>query len=261
MNMSSPHLKEAARAGIRSLPANPMSEYAFRGQLQPALLALLPLVATIIIMFPPTRNVSASVYGIAVASGLTFLLAQATRALGRKLEPKLFKQWSGKPTTIWLRRFDNHLDSHTKERYYRILEEAIPGWKVPSKVEEKRTPKISDAKYDSAVLWLREKTRNKHGFSIVHTELTAYGFRRNTLAIKPVALWCSIFASVMNAGIVYFDWSGNERINVISIVACVSSVVYFGVWMFVVRTAWVRDAADAYARALLASCESIASSS
>src|SRR5207302_5823609 len=131
------------------------------------------------------------------------------RARGRLLEKRLYSEWGGIPTTAWLRHRDDNLDSITKARYHRFLESRIDGLKIPSAESETNDPAAADKAYASAVKWLLEYTRNAKSFPLVFNENVYYGFRRNTLAAKPVALYLLGGIAVMAAWITYYRYGLN----------------------------------------------------
>ena len=92
--------------------------YSLRARLQPALLPLFPLFVTIAVWVPGLYHTGAGLAGLATACGVTVLLAHVARERGRRAEIRLFNEWGGKPTTIWLRHSDGNLDDHTTRRYH-----------------------------------------------------------------------------------------------------------------------------------------------
>ena len=236
--------------------------YSLRARLQPALLTLLPLLVTIAAWFPALHEAAAGLVGLAAACGLTMLLAQIARLRGRKVEQQLFKVWGGKPTTIWLRLRDNNLDSHTKARYHTCLQERIPGWEPPTLEEEDERFTETDARYDSAVRWLRERARDKTRFPIVFQENVGYGFRRNLYGLKPIGIVVAVLAVGVNALMLHLHLNNTATGSAFPVVGLATFA--FGIfalvaWLVVASPAWVRDAGDAYARALLSICDEASS--
>jgi hypothetical protein len=228
--------------------------YSLRARLQPALLCLLPMFITIATWFPALYKAAVALVGLAAACGLTMLLAQIARLRGRRVEERLFSLWGGEPTTAWLRHCDHHLDTNTKARYYTCLAEGIPGWEAPTLQDEYERSAETDARYDSAARWLRERTRDKGRFSILFHENVNYGFRRNLYGLKPIGTVLAALTAVLNAALLYRHPSG---FPVIGVSALAFSILALATWLVIVTPGWVRDAGDAYARALLASCDEL----
>lgn len=231
--------------------------YSIRARLRPALLTLFPALVMVASLFPATyKTIGTAIGSLAITCGVLALFAQAARYLGRKKEVELYERWGGVPTTVWLRHGDTNLDSTTKKRYHTFLVKHVPKLKLPTAREEEKNPLDADDRYRSATKWLLEYTRDKKKFPLVFEENVNYGFQRNTLALKPIAIVVialCIVGTVLNAYLRYgFDFSDIEMDSYISFGISFIALI---VWLTVVTPDWVKDAAHAYARALLASCE------
>lgn len=231
--------------------------YSLRARLRPALLVLFPALVAIAMLYPGVYQSLGAVLGsLVLTCGVLALLAQAARYLGRKKEIALYRAWGGIPTTGWLRHRDARLDATTKRRYHTFLEKRVPDLKLPSAKDEQKNPTAADDSYRSATKWLLEYTRDKKKYPLVFEENVNYGFQRNTLALKPVALFVialSIGGTLLDAYVksgISFD-----ALTQGTVIALAVSLLALIVWFTIVSADWVKDAADAYARALLASCD------
>ena len=135
----------------------------------------------------------------ALASGLfaavAFVVSQATRDAGKRLEARLWPEWDGSPSVRFLRHRDTAIDSVTKCRFHKRLVElgAVPS--MPTLDDENLDPTGSDAFYRSASDWLRAKTRDEKKFNLIFKENVNYGFQRNLLGCKLIGLViCAISA-------------------------------------------------------------------
>ena len=186
-------------------------------------------------------------------------MAHLTRSLGRNAENRLFKEWGGKPTTIWLSHQDNNLDPMTTARYHLFLTQNVPNWRAPDATEECKDFEKASLVYDSAVRWLRESTRDKSKFKLLFQENISYGFRRNLYGLKKLGIFISISCLLINVMATYriftSDTTGLEVVGWASLAVC---ALVFLSWTCVIKKSWVRDAANGYARALLASCDQLA---
>lgn len=228
--------------------------YGRRARLQPTLYAILPLVVTVFVWIPSIYNIWGVVLSFATSWGVLTLMTGWTREKGRAIEKELYVEWGGKPTTIWLRRSNSNLDDTTKNRYYSFLEKNIEGWITPTSDEERLNGIACDNKYDSAVRWLLEQTRNTNDFPLVFKELISYGFRRNLRGMKGFGITVSVTVIIINIFLIYFLEPSRTLLPlVLTLVA--GSTLSLLAWVFIVTKNWVRDSAYAYARALLASCD------
>ena len=235
-------------------------KYSLQARVWPALLVLFPLLVTLIVWVPRVYELAVGLSGLALASGAILLLANIARSMGRRVEPSLFEEWKGKPTTLWLSHADGNLDDRTKARYHKFLSEHVDDWTAPSPEEELKDPDAAAAAYDSATRWLREKTRNQEKFGLVFKENVSYGFRRNLFGLKKVGLAISVLCGIGNSwALCAGSLDGEKLSHPEGFASLILSLLMILAWTFIIRPRWVRDSADGYARALLATCDQIGS--
>jgi hypothetical protein len=123
-----------------------------------------------------------------LASGvLLFGLSDLARRVGKRLEPKLYMKWGGKPSTVIMRHGNNSVDAATKASYHAFMAGKL-GTKAPRRADEATKLAECDAFYERCGNWLRENTRDTKKFKILFDENVTYGFRRNLLGLKYAAL-------------------------------------------------------------------------
>lgn len=233
-----------------------MDRYARRARLYPALLTLFPALVTVLILYPAAyASLASGLVSLAIGCGVLMFLASIARYLGRKTEQQLYELWGGKPTTLWLRHRDTNLDPVTKQRYYAFLTKNVPGWSMPTPSEEAADPASADGYYTSAVTWLLEHTRDKGQYPLVFEENINYGFHRNMLALRPIAVTINLVCIgfiLLNAYVLH------HLVNLADVGIVVTLCISIGMlafWTFIVSPDWVKSIAYAYARALFASCD------
>lgn len=231
-------------------------KYARNAQLKPGLLIVVPAVVTLTAFVPGALDVAKALGGVVVTVGAAFALAQMARSRGRRLEPQLYQLWGGMPSVAWLRHRDPRIDGYTKRRYHDFLASKILGWVPPTADTEAEQPSKADDAYASASRWLRENTRDASKFPRVADENISYGFRRNSLGSRSYGVTIAARSALAAAALMamfklYLGWP----ISALQILSFALDLVFLWYWFIVVKPDWVRDAADAYARALLAACE------
>jgi hypothetical protein len=231
-------------------------KYARNAQLKPGLLIVVPAVVTLIAFVPGALDVAKALGGVVVTVGATFALAQIARSRGRRLEPQLYQSWGGMPSVAWLRHRDPRIDGYTKQRYHDFLSSKIPGWLPPSPDAEAENPSKADDAYASASRWLRENTRDAQKYPRIAEENMSYGFRRNSLGSRRYGATVAAISALAAAALMTLvKLHFGSAISAFQILSVCLDLVFLWYWVAVVRPDWVRDAADAYARALLAACE------
>lgn len=253
---------------------NLFDSYSRQARLFPGLLTIFPPLLAILAWFPwlILSSVMASLLTLAMSCGLLYGLASYTRTKGRRVEAKLIKKWGGWPSTLLLRH-SSSLDTYTRKRYHDFLEAALPSMVFPGPEQEKYHPKEADDVYASAVKWLIERTRSSKDFPMLFRENVQYGFRRNLLGLKPMAIFlCIMTCAVSFLAVTYssdniinalksLDWRAAivilDGYGAAVISAVVINLVAVPVWIFLVTKKWVQEAGFQYAAALLACCDKI----
>ncbi len=231
--------------------------YDRKARLYPALLVMLVPAVAASLVAPVFSSQLTGLASLAIAFGGLMLLSSLGREWGKRREPQLFERWGGPPTTLMLLRAKSQLDQLTLDRYRKFLEGKIQGLQFPDSASEASDPANAAVICASSVKWLREATRDTKKFGLVFSENTNYGFRRNLLGVKPLAVALCVLTLAATALHAWLSTAGNLSIVtsqswVSAMVACIGFVI----WAFIVDEEFVETTAYAYATALLASCDS-----
>ena len=225
--------------------------YGRKARLYPAFLALIPVFALITFYTNWLELKPSSAVWIVVASATLFALADFSRQRGKAVEKTLLSHWDGFPSKTLLRHRDDAIDPQTTARYHRAAERLIDGLKMPTVEEEDRNPKDSDDAYQTVTQYLLPKTRDKAQFGLLCNENVNYGFRRNMLGLKPIALLINV---VSIAYLVWMNWpvvsAGTmpEQRSIGLFAGLIGLCVF---WTFFVSAERVKSAAIDYANQLL----------
>jgi hypothetical protein len=250
---------------LDDLVAKVTDPYERQARLYPALLALLPLLAMVVLLYAPQASSFTVALTIAVSCGGLYLLTNLCREFGKRLEERLFQQWGGKPTTQLLRYRDKTIDVVTKRRYHSFLAAQI-NHAFPEEDQERYNPQAADEVYQSGVRWLLNHTRPDDGkkFDLLFKENISYGFRRNALGLKPLGLiistgsllWALVAAHVLFSSThKYVDLAALSRMPSPAISCVTISAVMIVVWLLFFTRASLRTAAFTYAEMLLRACD------
>lgn len=206
--------------------------------------------------------------GIIGTSGGTALLAQVGRDQGRKKQPSLWKSWGGPPTTRLLRFRDS--PDKTILHHWRAKLERLTGYTLPSLQEEVEDLSAADQRYERAVSFLRESTRDSSKFPLVFAENVNYGFRRNLWGLKPYGLAIAFLAAIGCWGFVLasvgLSATASSLVNMLRnpdtvfmtrLIGSIITTVVTAAWLVVIRPRWVRTAAEAYAERLLGAIDTL----
>jgi len=230
--------------------------YSIRARLFPAIIAAAPALAAL------TLLISWKTFGLSNAIAtlgmlvLLFAIADFSRARGRVVEGKLYAQHEGMPSITMFRRNDATIDAGSKDRYREFLAGNL-GTPAPSPAEESEDQCAADAFYSQCGVWLRQNTRDTKKFPILFGENITYGFRRNLLGVKVLALGLNVIVVAVCALLLWrTSWDmGTAQGNRTTVVLIVAAAHAAYMVLAVTRNA-VWDASRAYGRELILSTES-----
>ncbi|MEJ1937655.1 hypothetical protein WDZ92_46275, partial [Nostoc sp. NIES-2111] len=233
--------------------------YTLRARLSPAIIAAAPAFAAIALLLSWTQfSLSNTIASVGLVA-LLFALADTARRRGKKIQPQVYAELGGMPSTTTLRHSDSTFDAASKARYVAFLAGKI-NETAPTEAQEQADPAVTDAFYSRCGDWLRENTRNAKKFNILFNENVTYGFRRNLLGMKWSALTLNLLVVIVSGYVLYHgsvpyqDIQHVEGRVIVVLVVAVLDALYVGVG---VNRAAVAEAAKSYARQLILSCETL----
>ena len=249
--------------GLTEIVEKVTDPYERQARLWPALLTLLPLLAMLSVLYGPMMSTFTALLGLAGSCGMLYALANIARELGKRLEPKLYTSWGGKPTTQLLRHRNSTIEGVTKRRYHSFLSRVL-NEPFPSSEEEQKDSIKADETYQSGVRWLLNQTRNTEIFALLFKENITYGFRRNALGLKPIGLaisfltviWLLMYYRVLNQSNHYFiDINAMSDLPATVIILMCFLLFMIAIWILFFSKATTKNAAFTYAETLLRSCD------
>jgi len=229
--------------------------YSLRARLFPAIIAAAPALSALALLISwksfGLSNLVATL-GLLV---LLFAIADLSRSRGKAIEGKLYAEHGGIPSITLFRRNDMTLDAASKDRYREFLAGKL-GVAVPTIHEENADQSVADAFYSQCGNWLRQNTRDTKKFSILFNENVTYGFRRNLLGVKVLALCLNIIVVALCAFILWrTSWAIDTPMGDKTTVVLVVAAAHAAYMLLAVSHTAVSDAAKAYGRELILSTE------
>lgn len=230
--------------------------YSIRARLFPAIIAAAPALAALALLIPWKTLGLSNMIASAGMFALLFAIADFSRARGRKIEAKLYKDHDGMPSITMFRRNDQAIDAGSKDRYLAFLAEKLKV-AAPNPEDENANQAAADAFYGQCGVWLRQNTRDTRKFPILFGENVTYGFRRNLLGVKGLALWLNAIVVVICAFILWrMNWDIDAPLGSKAIAVLVVAAAHAAYMLLAVNHDAVWDASRAYGRELILSCES-----
>lgn len=227
-----------------------LDAYSRKARLAPAVLAALP--GALFLIAAAVKPTADSLPGAAVLAALTLLICTLVRDRGRRIEPGLWRAWGGPPTSKRLRWGLPGTEAATRSMHERVS--SATDVALPDANSQTSEPAEAERVYEQAVLVLRERTRDPAAFPLVAVENAEYGFRRNLLGLRPLAL-AGATITLVASGVMLAD--GHSRF----ILAALASLVAGAVWLWLIGPGWVRLAAERYADSLFGAATMLAARS
>jgi hypothetical protein len=231
-----------------------LDRYSRNARIKPALFVLLPLFVTIAVWLPRVWTLLGGLTTLLTACGSTLLLGEIARYLGRGVEKRMIAANGGKFTTIFLRHRNNTISAATKKNYHAILKKKAKRG-MPTQAAEEADPKGADDLYRGAVDWLIEATRSEKRFPLVRSENISYGFRRNLLGLKGIALPLLAICIGLSAWLTCRAMHLDETRFWVGCILCFALGCDAAIWLLIIRVPFVEDAGHTYAIRLLAQCD------
>lgn len=229
-----------------------LDRYDLFARLRPALLVALPPA---LIALYWLHGIPATLTATLSACGVTYLMAQIARRRGRAIEDLLEDRAGRRHSGRLLTHADTTMAAETKARYHVFLVSC--GLRISTPEEEQTDPQIAFDRARSAVDWLLEYTRPLAKQSLLLEENIAYGFYRNLLGLKPIAL---VTLAVTLAAHVAFSLTQPVVDRASLAEPLLLLLVLLGLlaaWICIINDKAVEDASLAYAIKLLSQCETL----
>ncbi len=227
--------------------------YTIHARIIPVLIVILPVLLVLTIWASSVKEV----FGGTVATACLYaIIAQVGRDFGKKSELKLFETWGGMPSTRMLRHSGSYLSVLTLNRYHKKLINIVPNVSnMPTKDQERQDPKAADTIYASCADWLRVNTRSHERFPLVYEENKNYGFRRNVFGLRLLGITVSSLSALLLFIVLGYKLYFSGKIDYVEGSIIIFNLLLVMFWVFYVSPAWVRVAAEEYAKRLVEACD------
>jgi hypothetical protein len=234
-----------------------LDAYVRRARFYPALIAAAPALGLAVTLVSwKSLGLPHAVVAATIAI-ITAVLSDIARRRGRAIEPTIILRMGGLPSVTMMRHSDETLDAATKAAIHQFVGDKI-GASAFSPQAERENPASADEFYGRCGSWLRENTRDLRKFKLLFEENVTYGFRRNLLGLKWLALLLNATIIVLSVGM-FSNLGSNPGIITTAQLALVLAVAFLHAiyFIFFVDEAAVIDAARIYARQLLLCTETL----
>nr|WP_314481822.1 hypothetical protein [uncultured Pseudomonas sp.] len=232
--------------------------YSLKARVFPAIIAGLPTLALLFIIVPWDHLGISQAVAALMGFILVFAFADMARHRGKNIQVKL---GSGETPEQWHRK--NSDISETSKNIFRPYMAIQLKHDAPTATEESFEPTKANDFYRAANAWLRERTRDTQKFSMLFGENITYGFRRNLLGLKYIAITCNILVLAFSLGVLYYPHAYFLTLPRLDekLVIIMAAVFLHTVYMiFAVNKKAVLEASRAYGRQLILSCETLMNS-
>jgi len=234
-------------------------EYTLKARFLPACIAGLPLLALIASYFDWNKFlISNVIVGVLIGFLMVFLLSNVARYMGKKVEKNSLVDWKVLPSTELMRHSDNSLNKVKKDKIHELLTQKSP-FTMPSPQEEIADPNMADNVYSETMTWLRGKTRDE---KILLNENITYGFMRNSLGLKWIALLICLISFIILVALFFLNYESSlkdfhqlgifiKKVKMALWLTLVVSLLMPLYWSLIINKNNLRRAAINYAKTLI----------
>lgn len=234
---------------------NQFDTYSLKARVFPALIAGFPVIALLFTLVPWDHLDLSHAIAASMGVVLLFALADMARQRGKQVQKKL---GSGETTIQW-HRGNPDVPEISKDTFRSFIAEQLRQT-APTLEDEQTKPNQANDFYRSAGVWLRDQTRDNKTYSLLFGENVTYGFRRNLLGLKPVAIICNILVMIICLLVVRFQppyFANQPQLNEKMIIVVAAVTLHSAYMVFAVNKAAVLEASQTYGRQLILSCDSV----
>lgn len=221
-----------------------LDSYNIRARLSASIILLSPIALTVFLCFDKITTFATSTVFVALLLCFTNYLPILQRQIYRK---RTYKNYASQLLHI----DDTTIDAISKKRYYHKIMQIDDSFSLFA------TPSNSDEFYaccDSAVLYLRNNTRNNH---TVQEELINYGFYKNLISLKPIGITiCSLLCTAISlySWIKFKHFTGIPTENYFAVTMNIVMLLF---WIFGVTEKMFENTAKKYAKTLISSIDTL----
>lgn len=229
-----------------------LDRYDLFARLRPALLVALPPA---LIALYWVKGVPGTLTATLSACGVTYLMAQVARRRGRAVEERLGDRAGRRHSARILTHADTTIAGETKARYHAFL--VARGLRMSTPEEEQADRAVAYDRARSAVDWLLVYTRPLAKQSQLLEENIAYGFYRNLLGLKPIALVTLVMTLAVHVAFSLTQPVVDRASLTEPLLLVLILLGLIAAWIFIICDKAVVDASLAYAIKLFSQCETV----
>lgn len=225
---------------------NALDRYELRARLLPVLVSVLPLLVSVFLCFPGLRDLVSSTALLGVVAGLSPVVAEVARTRGKGLETRIRSSSESAALLSW----KNEELAAVKSEIRSELARRFPDVQWPSQQQEHEDGPGTHKTYAGVVVRLFPSFRDPERYPLVHAELTSYGFRRNLVGLKPLAISCSVLGALLAAAVGYVRPEGSAPVAVSALAFALCCAAGY-VFVRGLTLDWIKAADKEYVRQLL----------
>ncbi len=228
-----------------------MNTYNLKARVYPVILTIVPIVIIGCVYSLSFKSYYQIMTSFGITTALYFLFSQLGRDKGKAIEKEIWSEWGGAPTTQILRYSNDIIDKHTKEKYHSKLKKLTDIGNELNEEFERKSQKEADEIYQSWTKYLISKTRDTKKYNLLFQENINYGFRRNLLGLKIIAISIIILLMI---GSFFLSFVANGNTISFSYDLMLSELILMLIlifWLIIVNEKWIKSVAFAYAERLM----------
>jgi len=205
----------------------PVDSYDLKARYFPSVILALPVLVTLWTCFYYEIETVSKIWGGIFSAAVLYFISIFVRALGEKIEPRLWESWGGAPSTLLVSWVNNRIGDNLKAKYHEMvrLDQGLP---MPTKEEEQADPPKAAQMIEDAFERVKGVIRKNDKGGLWWIADAEYGFARNLHGSRWVWLILSILAPLVTAGFLWKKFSELVLVGFILLFLNLIGCVFFG---------------------------------
>ncbi len=221
----------------------PLDSYELRARVAPALFLSVPVLVTLWSCYKDEFTGLSDLFKGLLSLVIVYVFSVIVRALGKRIEPELWRSWRGAPSTQILSWKNKIIGDDLKELYFQAIRENLK-LPTPTKKEEENNPERAFELIGQAFKRVQGVIRQKDKNGLWTIANADYGFARNLLGSQVLWLILSAVMTLISGYNLYAQFNKTILIGFIIDTLFIFASIYVG---YFILPAYTKQVAFRYA--------------
>lgn len=205
----------------------PLDYYELKARIAPAIFLSVPVLLTLWSCYREEFTGLSDIFEGIISLAIIYVFSIIVRALGKKIEPKLWESWGGAPSIQIVSWKNKIIGNELKEFYLHAVRERLR-LPTPTREEEEANPTRAADLIKQAFKRIQGVIRQKDKNGLWSIANADYGFARNLLGSRTLWFIISAVMSIISGYNLYSQFSKPILIGLVCNVVMLLASIYVG---------------------------------